>query len=282
MTRLTFLGSGGGRFATITQARATGGLYLDDGTRLHIDPGPGALVNLCRAGLDPRATDGLLISHCHPDHYVDAPILLEAINPMGKEARGTLVGPSSVLDGCDGQVPTIHPFHQGRVSLRQVVQPGAKVLLGPMVMEATPSDHSDPTTVGFKFHTGHGVISYVADTALNEELIKAHRGARVLILPNTRPDGDRIPGHLCSRDSETIIEALQPELTLLNHFGLRMVRKGPEDQAAAIQKATGMETVAARDFMQVEVGPELELTFNGAKDLPLAGPLAEPTDDSSD
>jgi len=275
MTRLTFLGSGGGRFATITQARATGGLYLDDGVRIHVDPGPGALVNLCRAGLDPRATEAILISHCHPDHYVDAPILLEALNPTGRDERGTLVGPSSVLDGGEGQTPTVHPFHQDRASLRQVVEPGAKVLLGPMVMEATPSDHSDPATVGFKFHTEHGIISYVADTALNEELIKAHRGARVLILPNTRPDGDRIPGHLCSRDSEALIEALQPEITLLNHFGLRMVRKGPEDQATAIQKATSLTTTAVRDFMQVEVGPDLELTTDLVPDPPASGTVKE-------
>lgn len=258
MTRLTFLGSGGGRFATITQARATGGLYVEDGVNLHLDPGPGALVNLHRAGLDPRQTQALLLSHCHPDHYIDAPILLEALDPTGREPQGTLLASTSVLEGLPDQGPVLHPFHQARVALCQAVEPGAKVLLGPLVAEATPSDHSDPTTVGFKLHTGHGVISYLADTAYTEALVKAHRGARLLILPTTRPDGDRIPGHLCTHDCQQLIEALQPEMALLNHLGLRMLRKGPEDQARTLAKATDVAVVAAHDFMAVQMETELE------------------------
>ena len=173
MTRLTFLGSGGGRFATITQARATGGLYLEDGVRIHIDPGPGALVNLHRIGIDPRDTDALLISHGHPDHYVDAPILLEAMNPMGRDPNGFLAGSISALDGLEGGPPPIHPFHQARAGNRQVLTVGSKLLLGPLVVQATPSDHSDPSTVGFKIHTNNGIISYIADTAFTASIAEA-------------------------------------------------------------------------------------------------------------
>ena len=44
--KLQFLGTGGGRFATISQKRMTGGFRIDDmGKRnIHVDPGPGALV----------------------------------------------------------------------------------------------------------------------------------------------------------------------------------------------------------------------------------------------
>ena len=45
MTTLTFLGSGGGRFAMITQIKGTGGFRLDtENFHIHIDPGPGALI----------------------------------------------------------------------------------------------------------------------------------------------------------------------------------------------------------------------------------------------
>ncbi|MCE5296700.1 MAG: MBL fold metallo-hydrolase, partial [Euryarchaeota archaeon] len=72
MTTLTFLGTGGGRFSTIYQVRGTGGLYVKDGANIHIDPGPGAAVNMAKLKMDPAKTDVLLISHCHPDHYSDA------------------------------------------------------------------------------------------------------------------------------------------------------------------------------------------------------------------
>ena len=55
-----FIGSGGGRMTTASQARATGGLWVVlDGTRVHVDPGPGALVHV-RArslSLDPTRLD---------------------------------------------------------------------------------------------------------------------------------------------------------------------------------------------------------------------------------
>ena len=52
MTRLTFLGTGGGRFVTLNQERSTGGIYLEDGYKVHIDPGPGAVHALKRNRID--------------------------------------------------------------------------------------------------------------------------------------------------------------------------------------------------------------------------------------
>ena len=52
---LVFLGSGGGRFATVTQKRRTGGIrILGDKVNVHLDPGPGGLIYSLEAGLDPQ------------------------------------------------------------------------------------------------------------------------------------------------------------------------------------------------------------------------------------
>ena len=49
MARLIMLGTGGGRHTTMFQARSTGGFLLDTGkSRIHMDPGPGALTNMCK------------------------------------------------------------------------------------------------------------------------------------------------------------------------------------------------------------------------------------------
>ena len=79
--KLQFLGTGGGRFATISQKRMTGGFRIDDidGKNIHVDPGPGALVRTHQYGLNPRKLNLILISHCHTDHYTDAEVLIEAI-----------------------------------------------------------------------------------------------------------------------------------------------------------------------------------------------------------
>jgi len=78
--KLIFLGTGGGRFATITQKRRTGGFRLiSKKLNIHIDPGPGALIYSIEAGLNPQKIKTVLVSHRHPDHYSNAEILVEAM-----------------------------------------------------------------------------------------------------------------------------------------------------------------------------------------------------------
>ncbi|MBP9967914.1 MAG: MBL fold metallo-hydrolase, partial [Methanobrevibacter sp.] len=79
--KITFLGTGGGRFSAISQRRMTGGFRIDNlnGKNYHVDPGPGALVRTYQFGFDPRNLDGVFVSHAHTDHYNDAEILIEAM-----------------------------------------------------------------------------------------------------------------------------------------------------------------------------------------------------------
>ena len=72
--KLTFLGSGGGRFSAISQRRMTGGFRIDNlgGKNYHIDPGPGALVRTYQFGFDPRNLSGVIVTHSHTYHYNDA------------------------------------------------------------------------------------------------------------------------------------------------------------------------------------------------------------------
>ncbi|MCJ7430619.1 hypothetical protein MUO83_05330 [Candidatus Bathyarchaeota archaeon] len=52
---LIFLGTGGGRFVTMTQRRRTAGIrIMGEDLNLHLDPGPGALVHSINEGLDPQ------------------------------------------------------------------------------------------------------------------------------------------------------------------------------------------------------------------------------------
>ena len=84
----------------ITQRRLTGGIrIMGDRVNLHIDPGPGALINSINAGLNPQNLDAIFISHCHPDHYADAEILIEAMTAGMTQKKGLLVATKSVLRG---------------------------------------------------------------------------------------------------------------------------------------------------------------------------------------
>ena len=265
MTRLIFLGTGGGRFATIYQMRATAGIYLDDGVRMHIDPGPGALVHMHRAGIDPTQTDAILISHCHPDHYTDAEILIEAMTMGGTKKRGTIIGSKSVFEGVKDFSPAISSYHSKLVEHTISMVPKMRVKVGHVAIEATPSAHSDEFTIGFRIFTSNGVISYVSDTALTPEVLAAHRMARVLIIACTRPQKSRIAHHLNTEDAAELIKTIKPEIAVLTHFGLRILRHDPDKEAEWITNTTGIKTVAAKDGLMLNIGMEINLSMIEAK-----------------
>lgn len=253
MASITFLGTGGGRFATIYQARATGGIYFEDGRNLHLDPGPGALVRMRSVGIDPLTTDAILISHCHPDHYLDAEILIEAMTEGGTRKQGILIGSQSVIEGNGDFGPAISDYHLAKPKVVKVMHPFNKVSIKPYEISATPSAHSDTSSVGFRIQTTAGLVSYVSDTQLVEQVIKAHRNCRVMIACVTRPLGQRIPHHLSTEDAGYLIEKTKPELAVITHFGMRVIQENPETQAKWIEERSGVKTVAARDFMMLDL-----------------------------
>ncbi|MEM2103124.1 MAG: MBL fold metallo-hydrolase, partial [Candidatus Bathyarchaeia archaeon] len=112
---LRFLGTGGGRFATITQKRRTAGIRIiteDAKTNIHLDPGPGALIHSINAGLNPQKINAILISHSHPDHYTDAEVLIEAMTRGTTQKRGTLAAANSVLNGNPTCEASVSKYHQ--------------------------------------------------------------------------------------------------------------------------------------------------------------------------
>jgi len=258
-TKITFLGTGGGRHATIYQTRGTGGVVIDSEDRIHVDPGPSAAANMRAAKLDPADTDCILVSHCHPDHYSEAEVMIEGMCKGGVEKRGMVAGSESVLNGIELMGPCISRYHRGLADKCITVGPHGRVELEKITIEMTESSHSDPTTVGFRFVTEDGIISYVSDTSYSDEIADQYVGSRVLILPVTTPDDRRIPYHLCTDDAVRFIERIKPELTIFSHMGIYMIKVGPEEQARKASDATGCKVVAGRDLMIVTLGKDVRI-----------------------
>lgn len=268
--RLTFLGTGGGRFSTIFQARATGGVYLQDGpANLHIDPGPGAIQQLHEAGLDPTDTTGVLVTHHHLDHANDTNLAIAGMTEGGTEERGYLVGSVSVMEGHDGQPPVVTPRHKQIVASHETARPGEAARVSGTRVQFLETEHRDPTNVGFKLDTSQGVVTYFTDTIAREDLIEQLAGSRVLVLGVTRPKGASIPHHLSTDDAVEVANRVEPELLVLTHLGLKLIRSGPEPEADYVERQSGVRTVAARDLMNVDIGEDaidvVDPSTNGAK-----------------
>ena len=267
---LIFLGTGGGRFTTITQKRRTAGIrILHNKANIHLDPGPGALIYSLQAGLNPQKINGILISHSHPDHYNDAEILIEAMTRGTTKKRGTLAVAHSVLHGNEHAETSISKYHQQMPEQVIETKPGTTFNINQLHFSTTQAKHTDPDAVGFRIKTPtSGEVAYTSDTEYFESIGKAYTGVRVLILCVLRPTSNPWKGHMTTDDAIRIIEETKPETAILTHFGIRMIMKNPNNEARLTQEKTGTPTLAATDGMHISIGDKIQVqTPRNQRDL---------------
>ncbi|MBS7648151.1 MAG: MBL fold metallo-hydrolase [Candidatus Bathyarchaeia archaeon] len=261
MLELIFLGTGGGRFATITQKRRTGGIRIiseQNKVNMHIDPGPGALVYSLEMGLDPQKIRALFVSHSHLDHANDAEPLIEAMSEGTTKRRGVLAASRSVLRGNDVCESSISRYHQSMPERVIETVAGSSFEVDGITVSVCRAVHSDPDAVGFRFEAkGFGSFAYMPDSEYFSDASKFYSGLRLLILSVLRPSGQPWEGHMTTDDAIRIVGETRPEMALITHFGMQIILKGPEKEAELIEKKTGVPTKAAFDGMRVLLGKEI-------------------------
>jgi len=269
-TTLDILGTGGGRFVMTSQRRRTAGIRLTQGdSQVHIDPGPGALVFSNWATLSPEKLDGVIVTHCHPDHYTDAEVFIEAMTRGTTAKRGVLAATKSVLRGADGIGPSISKYHQGIVGDVIELYEGVVFEAGDFTFTATEAKHSDPFSVGLRIQTANGNIGYTSDTGYFPGLSESYTDLRLLILCTMWPRGEPINIHMNTDKALKLIEEAQPEACILTHFGMRMLNAGPEKEAAYLSDQTGIPVAAAVDGMRVSISEKITLKGPRKSDEPI-------------
>ena len=250
---IIFCGTGGARFVVLKQLRATAGFLVKGEASIYVDPGPGALIKSLELKQDLLKVDALFISHAHIDHSNDSNLIIEAMTNGGKKKRGVLIGSSSAIEGNERFDRVVSAYHQGMVEKKMVVKAGDRISVKGVEIEATPTKHEDDSGVGFKLFSNGKSIGYTGDTDYFPELGKIFSNCDCLILNNLKPAGCHYPGHLDSGLSIRILKEAKPKRAVIQHFGMGMLRAGPEAEARLIQKQTGVETIAAKDGMVVKI-----------------------------
>lgn len=245
INRITFLGTGGGRFVTFTQSRATGGWILEmDREMLHIDPGPGALVRAKQFGVNLSKLTGVVVSHCHPDHCTDAEVVIEAMTNGVTKKKGILIGNKTVLSGFGTYEQRISSYHQRAVEKVFEMEPEESVKAGNLEITATPTRHSEVKGLGFVFR-GSKNIGYTGDGEYFTGQERYFRGCDILILNVLRPGDSKLLLHLNGDGAVKLIRKSKPKLAIIQHFGFLI--KDSNAEAKRIENETGIKTIAAKD-----------------------------------
>ena len=180
--QLTVLGSDG------TWPRAGGAtsgyLVRQDGFTIWLDAGSGTMANLQRhvAVLD---VDAVIVSHAHPDHFVDLYPFFYArmFQPEGPRPL-PLYAPIGFMEVASSIMSNDGAENLHRVFEWHPVKPGQTFEAGPLRVRTAPMRHPVPT-IGMRFETDGVAFGYSADTGPTDELVRLAEGVELLLAEST-------------------------------------------------------------------------------------------------
>jgi len=250
---IKFLGTAGARVVVSKQLRASGGIWYSlRGFNVLVDPGPGCLVRCIssRPKMDPMKLDAIILSHRHLDHAADVNVMIEAMTEGGFKKKGTLYSPEDALT----EDPVVFNYVRSYITQITIIKEGGCYKLTDDVSFETPLKHHHPSeTYGINFTTPEYTISHIVDTRYFPDLLKFYHGD-VLIINVVRYNADKEMKkwlyHLTIRDVKEIVSVLKPKVTLLNHFGLTMLKAHPHKVAEKLSDETGLNIIAASDGLR--------------------------------
>ncbi|MFH1101729.1 MAG: MBL fold metallo-hydrolase [Methanobacteriota archaeon] len=251
MNSIKFLGTAGARFVVMKQLRASGGLWISlDGTQVLIDPGPGSLLRMLssRPKLDPKDLDGIILTHRHLDHSNDVNIIIEAMTNGGTQRKGVVFAPRDAYE----DDPVVLQYLRGFVERLEVLQENKTYHLG-TINFSTPIRHQHGVeTYGLNIQGKHQSISLITDTQYFPGL-ETHYHGDVLVINVVRFEEKPGLEHLCVDDAEKIFSKNQPQLGVITHFGMTVLKEKPWEVAEMLSQKTGVHVLAARDGMTINL-----------------------------
>jgi ribonuclease BN (tRNA processing enzyme) len=199
-------------------------LEAEDGVRtwrVVLDLGSGALGPLQRLA-DPRRIDAVVISHLHPDHFMDLCGLYVArrYHPSGDQVPPLIIyGPEHTASrllqayGPDArsEMPSVYDVHE--------LTDGGRLTIGPFTVTTRLVDHPVPA-FGMRIEHDGQVIAYSGDTDACPALVDLATDADLLLAEASFQDGrDEARGiHLTGRRAGQVARDAGVRRLVLTHI----------------------------------------------------------------
>ncbi|MEF8848695.1 MAG: MBL fold metallo-hydrolase [Candidatus Thermoplasmatota archaeon] len=251
MDFINFLGTGGARYVVTRQIRKSGGIWVSlDGSNILIDPGPGSLSSLFsnKPKLSPLNLDGIILSHRHIDHSNDINIMIEAMTNGGYKKRGEILAPKDAVYND----PVILKHFRNHITSINILKEKGKYKIGNITISTPVKNIHGVETYSFNIVGNNKSLSIISDTKYFEGLTDYFK-SDILIIYVVLKDRKKNVLHLSIKDVEKIVNENKPQLTILTHFGMNLIRSNPDRIARSITKRTGCRVIAANDGQRFEI-----------------------------
>jgi len=224
--------------------------------RLLLDCGAGMLHRAARHGIPWPDVTHVAVTHFHPDHWGELPMLLFALKWGTLPARSALlrvIGPAglrtrmTVLAGALGDW-VLEPGYP--LEMVEIAAGGSLELSGEVRLEAWKTPHTDES-LAYAVRDGPARLVYTGDTGPSDDLARWARGCDLLLAECSLPDSQAIAIHLSPTRAGALARAAGARRLVLTHFYPAIEGTDPASVAA---RAFGGEVVAANDGDRFAIG----------------------------
>lgn len=232
-------------------------MRLND-TQIHVDPGPGALVRALShvPPCNPRELDGIVLSHKHLDHAGDVNVMIEAMTSGGFRRRGTLLAPNDALEG----EAVVFPYAQRFVDRVEIAKErSGPYRIGGVEIRTSVRHVHAVETYGLHFKTPGFTVSYLPCGKYFEGLAADYASHRpdVLVINVLRYRDGMDVDHLTFDHAREIVEEIAAPVTVMQHFGTKMLEQDPARLAQELEDAMQRRVIAAYDGMRLDIETEV-------------------------
>ena len=227
-------------------------------TRIHVDPGPGALVRALShvPPCNPRELDAIVLSHKHLDHSGDVNVLIEAMTAGGFRPRGTVFAPADAFDGEPVVLPYAQQFPE---RVERLEQSSGPYRIGEVELRTSIAHVHASQTYGLHFAHDGLRVAYLPCGRFFEGLIADYASYRpdVLVINVLRYRDEMSVDHLKWDDARRIVEGVRPKVAVFQHFGTKMLEADPKRLAQDVEDELGLRAIAAYDGLDLDLDTEV-------------------------
>jgi ribonuclease BN (tRNA processing enzyme) len=229
--KLTVLGASG--TWPNPDSATSGYLVQHDGFNLWMDAGTGTLANM-QHHIELSQIDAIVISHEHPDHFVDLYPCFYARHYGEMGAPGLPVFVPTDFTQKLADIVSI----DSQVVLRTAfgfteITPGESFEVGPFAIKTEPMAHLGLPALGFRIAADGQVLAYTGDTGPSHHVEALARDADLFLSEATWQDrDDLLPFHLSSRQAATHARESGVGRLLLTHIWPTLDKEVSTAQAA--------------------------------------------------
>jgi ribonuclease BN (tRNA processing enzyme) len=196
-----------------------GYLVSHDDFHLWVDAGTGTFARL-QEHIDMERLGGLLITHGHPDHFVDI------IPAFYARYYGGLGEPNLPFWSPDGftDLAALLVSENGRNVMAEAyafhdAEPGERFEVGPFAVTTYEMKHVGVRALGYRIEAGGVVLAYTGDTGPCDEVVELASGADLFLAEATYQDSSTLmPFHLSASQAGEIAQRADAGRLVLTHL----------------------------------------------------------------